>query len=194
MRLIVLKDNVEVDPSREFREGDEIRLKFQSNFMGYVYFVNVTPGGKKCLLFPCSRTMANEVKPGQWYVLPDGQYVIAFDKEKGVEVLQVIMSRERIGYLDAAIKECCDPSKCCEVGESASSAAAELIGKNSQQSGIVVNDVVAVVPQGSSSGIRARGIMLSQGKDRNKDGSFVAVQSELEAGQLAVFEIRLKHN
>lgn len=197
MRLIVLKDNVEVDPSREFKSGDEIKVKFQSNFAGYVYVVNVTPGGKKHLMFPCSRSMANEVRPGQWNVLPTGDYVISFDTEKGIEILQVIMSREKIGYLQAAINECCDPSKQCEIGATASDAAAELQARSNQrQGGLAADNVVAALPQSESSGIRARGITLSAGKDRSKDGSFVAVSGPgtLEPGQIAVFELRLKHN
>jgi hypothetical protein len=193
MRVLVIdaKNGAEVDPGREFISGDEIKLRFQSNFKGYVYIVNVTPGGKKTLLFPCSRSMANTVQPGQWYALPTGQYVISFDEEKGIEVLQVVMSREKIDFLDKAVNECCDPAKTCEV-----SAAAELIANtSSQQGGIAPANVVAIAPKAGSPGIRARSITLATGKDRNKDGSYVAVQGgELQNKELAVFEIRLKHN
>ncbi|HXG94936.1 MAG TPA: DUF4384 domain-containing protein [Blastocatellia bacterium] len=188
MRIKVLKDGEEVDPSREFHSGDEIKVQFQNNFKGYVYIVNVTPGGKKQLLFPCSREMANEVSPGKWYVLPADPYTMSFDEEKGTEVLQVITSRERIGFLDEAIKECCDPSKSCEVGETASSAAAELIGK----AGGIVTNVTPIAPAKGDSGIRARSIALKPGRDKDKEGSVVAAQDN--NGNALVFEVRLKHN
>ena len=120
-------------------------------------------------------------------------------------MLQVIISRDRIDFLENAIKDggCCDehnPCK-CELSASAASAAAELASNaaKQQKGGISVNDIQAVVPENPSSGIRARGITLAQGK---KGGSYVAIEtsssgqddSKLKAGRYAVFEIRLNHN
>src|SRR5262249_20160463 len=118
--------------------------------------------------------------------LPPTSFV--FDQETGTEILQVIMSREPIAVFDTAVKS----SK----GElqSASSAAAELSANT--QRGIVSENVAMVLPQG----LRARGIFLAQGKDKDKTGSVVAIaddkQSEgkLKSGEVASFEIRLQHN
>jgi hypothetical protein len=67
-----------------------------------------------------------------------------------------------------------------------------------QKGGISVSNVAAVVPDSGGGGIRARGISLAQGKDKNKGSAYVAIDNpgdkKLEAGRFAVFEIRLTHN
>ena len=193
MRVLFLKGGLPVDPSSDvFKAGDEIEVKYESNFEGYAYFVNITPDGKKCLISPCSRAEINKIVPGS-----TNTQTVGFDEEKGTEVLQVVLSRERIKFLDDALKgaDCCP---CCALSASAASAAAQLASNAaSKKGGIVVNDVVAVVPQSGSGGIRARGIKLAAGRDKN-EGSFVAIEDQksdnrLEPGQAAVFEIRLNH-
>jgi hypothetical protein len=194
MRILVLKSEsgnfVPVDPARVFRPGDEIRVAFESNFDGYVYVVNVSPGGKKRVIFPGrqSATSNNAIRARQRMELPPTSFI--FDKETGTEILQVIMSREPIAVLDTAVK--------ASGGElqSASSAAAELSAN--QQRGIVSDNVAAVLPE--QTGIRARGVFLAQGKDKDKAGSVVAISDEkqsdgrLKSGEVASFEIRLQHN
>jgi Domain of unknown function (DUF4384) len=196
MRVLFLKGGVPVDPSDVFKAGDEIEVKYESNFTGYAYFVNITPDGKKCLISPCSRAEIIEMVPGTL-----SKQTVAFDEEKGTEVLQVVLSRERIKFLDDAIKGagCCDTPCGCELSANAASAAAQLASKAAKKKdgGIVVNDVVAVVPESGTGGVRARGIKLAAGKDK-KEGSFVAIEDKkndnrLEPGQAAVFEIRLNH-
>ena len=193
MSILVMKnvDNtlVPVDPSSDFKAGDQIKIQFESNFDGFVYIVNIAPSGKRCILFPYAEASNNSVHPEQRYDLPPGGDAIEFDEEKGTEVLQVVMSRDRIPYLDAALKE---PGRC--LSESASSAAAEL------QAGIVkVKKVSSVVPQDDNSKVRSRDIILAPGKDKDKKGSVVAVPDDggsgkLKSGEIAPFEIRLKHN
>ncbi|HSO73229.1 MAG TPA: DUF4384 domain-containing protein, partial [Blastocatellia bacterium] len=186
MRVLFLKDGVPVDPSTHvFTSADEIEVKYESNFTGYAYFVNITPDGKKCLISPCSRADANEIVSGSEY-----KQTVGFDDEKGTEVLQVVLSRERIKFLEDAVKGDCCP--CCELRADAASAAAQLASNASnKKGGLVVNDVVAVVPQSGSGGIRARGIKLAAGRDKN-EGSFVSIDDQkndnrLDAGQAAVF-------
>lgn len=190
MSILVLKNVnntlVPVDPSNEFKAGDQIKIQFESNFDGFIYVVNIAPSGKRCLLFPYPEAADNAVHPEQRYDIPPGGDAIEFDQEKGTEVLQVVMSRDRIPYLDAALKE---PGRC--LSESASTAAAEL------QAGIV-KKVTPVVPQDQK--VRSRDIILASGKDRDsKGGSVVAVPDnggggKLKSGEIAPFEIRLKHN
>lgn len=191
MSILVLKNEggtlVPVDPSSEFKAGDQIKIQFQSNFDGYIYVVNIAPNGKRCVLFPYPEAQDNAVRSEERYDIPPGGDAIEFDKDKGIEILQVIMSRGRIPYLDAALKE---PGSC--LSESASSAAAEL------QAGIV-KKVTPVVPQGEEGGVRSRDIILAPGKDKDTNGSVVALPDnggggKLKKGEMAPFEIRLKHN
>ncbi|HYP29490.1 MAG TPA: DUF4384 domain-containing protein [Blastocatellia bacterium] len=190
MRVVILKEEggslVPIDPSRSFTKGDQIKVSFQSNFQGYVYIVNVTPGGKKCVLFPYGAEV-NSISSGQRYDLPQNG-TIEFDEEKGTEVLQVIMARERIPHFDAAVKE----SGGC-LGESAASAAAELA---SNKTGIVTGNSANAL---ADKGIRARSIILAPGKDKDQEGSVVAISTKNGGGRLkdkeaAIFEIHLQHN
>jgi hypothetical protein len=202
MRVVVMQGNSPVVANQEFHEGEEIKIKFQSNFEGYVYILNITPGGKKRLLYPCSSQITNTVIPGRIYTLPPEPQSIAFDEEKGTEVLQVIMTRDRIGFLDDALRNsnCCDFAKPCDLTDSASSAAAELAGsiQIQQQGGADAGGLAAgsPPPQEGASGARSRGIKLASGKDKDKS-SYVAIQDNagqtLKQGQVAVFYIRLKH-
>jgi hypothetical protein len=194
MRVLVLKSEsgtfIPVDPGRIFKPGDEIRVAFESNFDGYVYVVNISPGGKKRVIFPGTQaaTSSNVIKARQSIQLPPTSFV--FDKETGTEILQVIMSREPIAVLDTAVKN--------SGGElqSASSAAGELAANSAR--GIVSRNVVKVLPE--NAGIQARGVFLAQGKDKDKTGSVVAIADDkqsdgrLKPGEVASFEIRLQHN
>jgi len=193
MRVLVLKAEagnfVPVDPGRVFKPGDEIRVAFESNFDGYVYVINVSPEGKKRVIFPGTQaaTSNNLIRARRQIVLPATSFI--FDKETGTEILQVVMSREPITVLDTAVKESKGELK------SASSAAAEL----NAQRGIVSGDAATVLAQ--STGIRARGIFLAGGRANDKTGSVVAIADEkkqpnvrLNAGEVASFEIRLQHN
>jgi hypothetical protein len=212
MRFVLLKseDNsfVPVSPRQEFKSGDEVKLSFESNFEGYIYVVNVDQDGKKCLIFPYTGEMNNKIKLDQSYTLPRGA-TWKFDENKGTEVLQVIMSREPVSFLDEALKSpaCSNPESCCELSSSASSAAAEL-GANTKKvdgaangggkapdSGISDKGLAPVLP----TSVRARSISFAAGKDKDEQGSVVAIDDKgasgkLKQGEAAIFEIRLKHN
>ncbi len=190
MSILVLKITdgtlVPVDPSTDFKAGDQIKIQFQSNFDGYIYILNIEPNGKRKLLFPYPEATDNAVSPDERYDFPPGTAAIEFDKEKGTEVLQVIMSRGRIPYLDAALTE---PEQ--YISESASSAVAELQGGISKK-------VTPVVPSTDTNKVRSRDIILAPGKDNDRKGSVVAIPDNgsggrLKAGEIAPFEIRLKH-
>jgi hypothetical protein len=233
MQVSVLKragaNKVPVEPDTPFKQGDEIWVSFASNFDGYVYIVNVMPDGQKRVLFPYQtggdQQTSNVVRADERYVLPKGD-AFAFDESPGTEILQVIMSRDPVPYLDAAVK---NPNG--DLGDTASSAAAELQGRASkhvhgagiptdsskaqQSGGIVTEDVAIVVPANESDGVRTRDIRrvtvvkptatakappVAAAKHRvDRKGSLVAIPDEpgksgkLKQGDLAVFEIRLKH-
>ncbi len=189
--------------NQEFREGERLKLRFQSNFEGFVYVLNITPDGKKRLIYPCSGQDINTIIPGRIYYLPaDDDAAIEFDADKGTEVLQVIMSRDRIAFLEDVLKtmNCCNSPKPCDLTDSASAAAAELAGtvQVQQQSSMDAGGVDAgsPPPQDGASGVRSRGIKLASGKDKDKS-TYVAIQDNvgqtLKQGQVAVFYVRLKH-
>ena len=67
-------------------------------------------------MFPHPEAPDNTVRPGEQYDIPPSNLSMRFDEEKGAGALQVIMSRDHIDYLDAALK---DPEGC--FSESASS-------------------------------------------------------------------------
>ena len=191
MSILVLKRDgdslVPVDPGTAFKAGDQIKIQFQSNFDGYIYVVNIAPSGKRRVLFPYPEASDNAVREGERYDIPPGGSTIEFDQEKGTEVLQVIMSRDRIRYLDAALKE---PEG--NLSDSASSAAAELQGGISKK-------VTPVLPKDEGSKVRSRDIILAAGKDKDSKGSVVAIHDtggggKLKSGEIAPFEIRLRHN
>lgn len=191
MTIIVFKNEggtlVPVAPSTEFKAGDLIKLQLQSNFDGFIYVVNIEPSGKRCLMFPYPEATDNSVRADERYDIPPGADAMEFDTEKGTEVLQVIMSRGRIPYLDAVLKE---PDRC--LSQSASSAAAEL------KPGIAKN-VTPVVPPVDGNKVRSRDIIFAAGKDKDSSGSVVAIPDngaggKLKPGETAQFQIRLKHN
>jgi hypothetical protein len=60
-----------------------------------------------------------------------------------------------------------------------------------------VKNVTPVVPKDTA--VRARDIILAPGKDKDKSGSVVAIpenggSGKLKPGEIAPFELRLKHN
>lgn len=201
MMIVLLKFDgnqlVPVNPNTEFKEGDQVKLEFESNFDGYVYLVNIAPSGKKRVIFPADAESSNVVRQNTRYNFPPGRETIEFDNEKGTEILQVIMSRERIPLLEDALKKSGG-----ELGESAASAAAELEG------GISNEKTATVVPESGSNGVRSRNIVIAQGEDKNPQGSVVAIEDKpaqgkaagevntgkLKKGEIAKFELRLKHN
>jgi hypothetical protein len=198
LKVKILKSESEallpVDPAKEFKSGDKIRVAFESNFDGYVYIVNVTPGGKSKVLFPYKHEANNMINKGQKYELP-GEGMIEFDEETGTEVLQVYMSRERIKTFEDAVK-----NNNGELGASASSAANELAANRtmpvqSEQGGVVADNVNSVLPTEGEGAIRTRKIRLAPGKDQEKvaipDNNGTPVK--MKNGEVAMFEIRLKH-
>jgi hypothetical protein len=198
VRVTVLKDGSAIDSEQVFTADDELKVRLKSNFKGYVYFLNIEPGGKRCIIFPCSKSMRNEISPGVTTLLPRDPHVIGFDEKAGTEVFQVIVSREPVPFLDAAManRDCCESECGCQLSGSAASAAAELAGVSKQQtSPFAVENLIAAIPR--DSGIRSRGVKLASGRDQKKGEAFVAIDAKegdtLKSGQVMVFEVRLKH-
>ncbi len=111
MRYSVLKRNAagafeEVDPDTNFRSGDRIRVKVDSNNTGYLYIVAQGSSGAWQLLFPSAEVAggSNLVQPGESRMVPSGDRgQWAFDDRGGVEKLFVVLTRKPEPDLDRLI-------------------------------------------------------------------------------------------
>lgn len=180
-----------LDPSRNFREGDEIKVQFWSSFDGYVYFVNVDPLGKKRIIYPVAgrKDQSNMIRANAQYMLPRSD-TWEFTGETGVEIIQVIASREPIGFFDDAIR-----NSNGELGKTASDAAAELVGLASKSKGGIDSKIIAsVLPRNGNGAVQSREVRLAPPRDKSDQGTVIAIPEGLKNGRVAVFELRLKHN
>jgi hypothetical protein len=102
--LLVKEDGalLPVEPQREFKAGERIKLALTSNFGGYLYIVNQGSSGRQSVIFPCGGEN-NQIKPQQRYLLPN-QCDFVFDENTGAEELKVFTSRQPISFLAAAAK------------------------------------------------------------------------------------------
>ncbi len=208
VKLLDRKGNA-VDPAASFKSGDELKISLISNFGGYVYFVNVTPGGKTKVFWQ-TRVDADEE-----YTLPKGKDVIAFDNEKGTEIFKVILSPSKIDEYETALM-----NSGGELGKTAESVAAELGGKpktdskaskdkGKDKSGKAApGEAVGIVQPAESGarcrglgfdaspGMRCRGLSFAATPEDKEKGTVVAItdkQGKMKSGDVAVFELRLKH-
>ena len=87
------------------QHGGEGRVR-ESNFDGYVYFVNVAPSGRSAVIYPDARGAEtnNRIRQRQRYVLPRATAFEFVNDEKGIEVIQVVMSRQTVSLFEDAIK------------------------------------------------------------------------------------------
>ncbi len=91
---------VDVDPAREFRDGDRIRFAFESNIDGYLYVAQQGTSGNWTVLFPNPDINGgrNTVKRLQEYAVPDDNY-FRLDPPSGAEKIFVFLSREPLATL-----------------------------------------------------------------------------------------------
>jgi len=181
-----------LDPSRTFNKDDSLRIEFTSSIDGYVYFVNISPDGKKAVIYPdvAFKNQNNMVTKSKTYRLPEDQ-VMGFDDQQGVEIIQVIMSRQRIPFFDDAIR-----NSHGELGKSSADAAAELVSlATKKKSGIDSETIANVLPPSQSGEVLSRDVRLKVFTPKNKEekGTVIAIPDGLKEGGVAVFEIRLRH-
>jgi Domain of unknown function (DUF4384) len=195
---------VPVLASEVFKSGDRIRLEFESNFNGFVYIINVGPNGKTCLLFPHPVERNNAVTARQRYSLPHS-HMLKFNEEKGIEVLQVYMSRQPIALFDDTLKQAIDQGTRPCLGDSVVNAARELANSASKntpkpsQGGIETKVSAPILAQDKRSGMRSRDVYYDSGEDTGKKESTIAVEKKdgyghLKDGDVAFYEIHLQHN
>ena len=193
MSLVVYRvegnDEVAINPANQsFKAGDQIRIKFQSNFDGYVYFINITPKGEKVVFYPDIKfaNNTNIIHASREYLLPSKDIFEFDDEEKGIEVIQVVMSRKPIPFLEQAIR-----TSNGVLGTTASNAASELGSAAAKQTGVVVDDTTKVLPENGQA-VLSRKIRLAPPKDKDKEGAVVTIPDKLKGGEVAVFEVRLR--
>ncbi len=92
-----------VSPEREFRKGENVKIRIESNFSGYLYIVNHSSSGNKSLIFPDGKE-SNLLQPGKTYLLPS-TYDLVLDEKAGFETLQIIAAPNRLATLDSALKQ-----------------------------------------------------------------------------------------
>ena len=80
-----------VSPKTSFRSGDKIRLRFATNFEGYVRILNVGSSGRVSLLFPY-KGANDRITPSSDFQVPNNNDWIVFDDTPGTETLTVILS------------------------------------------------------------------------------------------------------
>ncbi|MCY7376978.1 MAG: DUF4384 domain-containing protein [Pyrinomonadaceae bacterium] len=86
-----------VSPNSKFRSGDKIRLRFTTNYDGYLKILNVGSSGKVNLLFPYDGA-DDRIKPSSDFQVPKNGDWIVFDDTPGTETLTVIMSNKPLNF------------------------------------------------------------------------------------------------
>ncbi|MDH5563486.1 MAG: DUF4384 domain-containing protein [Nitrospirota bacterium] len=78
------------------KAGDKFRIMFRPHTDGYVYVVAIDGTGWAQGLFPPSTSpLANPVKAGQEYTLPEGNNWLSLDQYKGIETIFFVASQEK---------------------------------------------------------------------------------------------------
>jgi hypothetical protein len=174
--------------NHNFKKGDEIRIEFQSNFDGYVYFINIPPKGEKTIFYPDRKFQnnSNVIRARQRYILPRDTIFTFEDDQTGMEVIQVVLARQPVPFLEDAIK-----NSDGVIASTAEGAAAEFKEVSMSQGGFAVEKPVKVLPD-KETAVLTRSVRLAPPKEKDKEGAVVTVPDKLKPGEVAVFEIRLR--
>lgn len=201
VKVVDTKTGAALSPSRQFTKDDSVRVVIESNFEGYAYIINVEitrNSEKRFLLYPNPRAANNRIKPDEPFGLS-----IGFDEKAATEVLQVIVSHDRIEYLDAALNgNCSEAENRCQLESQVSDQVASLVGdkKSSPQPNTGGIFPRQSVQRQNQSGLRSRNIILAPGKDKGSKETYVAIpirsggDGRLKSKEAVVFEMRLKHS
>lgn len=184
-----------VDPSREFVNGDQFRLEYNSRLNGIVYLVNVDPKGVATVIY------RDEVSYGKKYVhpAPEENQVIQFRGSAGIEVLKIIISPKEIPDLENALRESGG-----KMGTNMRQARDELLGyvTPKQEPGDSCSGLELSVGGAKSSCRELSVVSLKQEQGKisvavnpkgGGTGPNLFDSARLNNGEMAVLEIRLKH-
>jgi hypothetical protein len=94
--------SVRVDPSREFRKGDHVRVLLETNVDGYLYIFNTTDGGEPLMICPDAELdeAGNYIQSHVPVEIPSSLATeerlkwFTFDANSGVEKLHFVFTRE----------------------------------------------------------------------------------------------------
>ncbi len=93
---------VRTDPSREFRQGDRVRVLLETNADGYLYIFNTTDGGKPVMIYPDPELdeAGNYIQGHVPFEIPSSLAAeerlrwFTFDQNSGAEKLYFVFTRE----------------------------------------------------------------------------------------------------
>ncbi len=87
----------EVQAGRVFRDGERIQILAESNSDGYLVVLHIGSDGSSGLLFPSAEHQLtdNRVTAHQKVVLPSPRHFFRFDQQPGMEILVLVLSRDR---------------------------------------------------------------------------------------------------
>ena len=94
--------SVRVDPSREFRKGDHVRVLLETNADGYLYIFNTTDGGEPLMIYPDPELeeAGNYIQNHVPVEIPSSLAAeerlkwFTFDANSGIEKLHFVFTRE----------------------------------------------------------------------------------------------------
>ncbi|WP_342348506.1 DUF4384 domain-containing protein [uncultured Nitrospira sp.] len=76
--------------------GDKFRIMFRPNHDGHVYVIAIDGSGWAQGIFPPPTSpLANPVKAGEQYVLPEGNNWFSLDQYKGIETIFFVVSQDK---------------------------------------------------------------------------------------------------
>jgi hypothetical protein len=109
-----------VDPSREFRAGDRIRLSLETNTDGYLYIFHTENDGEPQMLYPDVRLErgANKIEAHVPYEIPWNEPGVEnwfkFDANPANERLYIVVTRQPLPGIptDAALVNYCGQNRC----------------------------------------------------------------------------------
>jgi len=87
------------------KAGDKFRIMFRPQTDGYVYVVAIDGSGWAQGIFPPPTSpLANPVKAGEQYVLPEGNNWFSLDQFKGIETIFFVASQEKRQDLEEVLQ------------------------------------------------------------------------------------------
>jgi hypothetical protein len=211
------KKFVPTSPAQVFRAGDQIQVVLESNFTGYVYILNITPSGQKRVIFPKSG-VNNHITAFRRYIFPRKDRSFDFDEEKGIEIIQVLLTLKPISTLDTAIAKekgliteaetlsSARPAGSTDLGILAASTTPQMPGLEARQVLIAPDKNGAIVAlKRKPEPPRSRSLTPTKSKESKKSKTSSQaqpmsanarpeeVEGKLGEKDIATFEIRLKH-
>jgi hypothetical protein len=103
--LPVQDGDVLKDGRGNVKAGDKFRIMFRPHTDGFVYVVAIDGSGWAQGIFPPPTSpLANPVKAGQEYTLPEGNNWFSLDQYKGIETIFFVASQEKRADLEEILQ------------------------------------------------------------------------------------------